>query len=279
MKNVLHIGAAEGELEYYIGLGVNRLVYVEPDKDCLHKLTANVREKLSSFDNLTVAIVPMACSSESGKTINFYANGTGQSSIEEPQFYTKSIVGDNFNQYNVHTVSLIDLKFEFFGTQIVDYLCIDTQGHEKKVLCAANTEFLSQNFRIIDVELMTDISQYSVDTNSWREVVLHLLAAGFQPIIHPHGITESYIFINPLLMNNILDHLHICSSRIRDELVLNYLDQAGLVLDNCDIPCLAALGDYAFLPFSHINGSIHMSLLQPFRERFVKDYFSLLSLL
>ena len=104
------------------------------------------------------------------------------------------IGGDNFEHYSVETLSLYDVMQTSFPSQVVDYLCIDTQGHEKSIICGSNPDFLKSRFAMIDVELMSDTEQYDVSSNDWREVVSHLICSGFEPIIHLK-VTESY-FIN-----------------------------------------------------------------------------------
>lgn len=135
------------------------------------------------------------------------------------------MVGDHFERYQVETISLVDLKQSVFGDEVVNYLCIDTQGHEKSIVCSATNEYLNKRFLIIDVELMTDTSQYSIPKNNWKEVVLHLLRSGFEPLIHPHGITESYVFMNSSIKPSYFtSHL----SLLRDRLAQRFFESTGL---------------------------------------------------
>jgi FkbM family methyltransferase len=271
MKAVLHIGAAEGEIEFYSNLGVDKLVYAEPDKGCLQSLSMNIKESINKGNRMEISVVPKACSARSGEQLNFYANSSGQSSLEKPESRVIDLVGDNFQQYVVETISLTDLKNSTFGSRKIDYCCIDTQGHEKAILCAVNPQYLRSNFMVIDVELMTDVGQYSVSPNNWKEVVMHLIRSGFEPLIHPHGITESYIFINSSLN---LSYFTSAISAIRDRLMKNLFAEHGLDVDGEKTCIYASLGDHMFLPFTHIGGTIHASLLQPFREEFVANYLS-----
>lgn len=273
MKNVLHVGAAAGEVEFYTNLGVDKLVYAEPDRTCLHALSKNIKESINKGSRMQTIVIPKACSARSGEQINFYANGSGQSSLEKPESRTIAMVGDHFEQYVVETISLVDLKQATFGESIVDYLCIDTQGHEKPIICSADPRYLQGNFMVIDVELMTDIGQYSISPNNWKEVVLHLLKSGFEPLIHPHGFTESYLFVNSSLNSSYFSSL---LSAIRDRLMKKFFDQNSIDIPINKIGAFSSLGDHMFLPFTHIGGSIHASQLQPFREEFVAAYLSYL---
>jgi len=271
MKTVLHIGAAEGEIEFYSKLGVDKLVYAEPDKGCLKSLSMNIKESIDKGTRMEVSVVPKACSARNGEKLNFYANSSGQSSLEKPESRTIDMVGDHFQQYAVETISLTELKNSSFGRKKIDYCCIDTQGHEKAILCAADPQYLRSNFMVIDVELMTDVGQYSVSPNNWKEVVMHLIRSGFEPLIHPHGITESYVFVNSSLN---LSCFTSAISDIRDRLMKDFFAKHGLDIDGEETCIYASLGDHMFLPFTHIGGTIHASLLQPFREEFVAKYLS-----
>lgn len=269
MKTVLHIGAANGEIDFYEKLGVDKLVYCEPDQKCLDILSKNIRGSIDRHSPMHISVIPKACSATSGEKLNFYANGLGQSSLEKPQARTIAIVGDHFEQYSVETISLVDLKQSAFGNEIVNYLCIDTQGHENAIICGADPKYLQANFMAIDVELMTDISQYSVSPSNWKEVVLHLLRSGFEPLIHPHGITESYIFVNTSLSPSYFTSL---SAAIRDGLMKKFFENNGLDIPSNKCAAFSSLGDHMFLPFTHIGGSLHATQLQPFREEFVSGY-------
>jgi len=272
MTNVLHVGAAEGEIEFYSNLGVERLVYAEPDRNCLAQLIGNFNRLNKSSSFMQIDVIPKACSAISGENLNFFANGRGQSSLEKPESRTKQMVGDNFECYNVETISLVDLKNSTFDNKIVNYLCIDTQGHEKTIICSVDPEYLSSNFNCIDIELMTDIDQYSIPGENWKDVVMHLLKAGFEPIIHPHGITESYIFLNKRLNINEYNKQII---KIRNALMTKFFYQCGIeIMGAADINQLSAIGDHYFLPFTNIGGAIHAAQLQPFREKFVSIYLS-----
>ena len=271
MKTVLHIGAAEGEIEFYSNLGVDKLVYVEPDKGCLQSLSRNIKTSLNKGTRMEISVVPKACSSTSGKKLNFYANSSGQSSLEKPESWVIDMVGDHFQQYLVETISLTELKNSTFGSRRIDYCCIDTQGHEKAILCDVEPQYLHSNFMAIDVELITDKRQYSVSPNNWKEVTSHLIRSGFETLIHPHGITESYIFLNSSLN---LSHLTPVISAIRDRLMKKFFADHGLDVDGEKTCIYASLGDHMFLPFTHIGGSIHSSLLQQFREQFISTFLS-----
>jgi len=276
MKSVLHIGAAAGELCFYSGLGVDKLVYAEPDKVCLSALSANIRTLADNGSPMEILVIPKACSHSSGQTISFNANGMGQSSIEEPRSRTFEMVGNNFSKYTVETITLRDLKDSTFGHHKVDYLCIDTQGHEMSIICSTDPEYLRRSFWVIDVELMTDTQQYTVSTNAWRQVVSHLIRAGFEPLIHPHGITESYIFINSLINPS---YYTSSIEWIRDRVMSQYFAESDFASSGNSPRVISALGDHMFLPLTHVGGSIHASRLQQFREGVVSFLLTNLDLL
>jgi len=272
MSNVLHVGAASGEIYYYDDLGVAKLVYAEPDIACLETLNNSISDYTSGniSQSMEIVVIPKACSSQSDQSLQFYANGGGQSSLIQPGARTIEIVGDKFIEYQVLTISLLDLKQSTFNHSVIDYLCIDTQGFEREILCSTPIDFLANHFKVIDVELMTDTLQYSVSKDNWKHVLLHLLKAGFEPIIHPQGITESYLFYNSKCdFKYIKPHIKL----LRDKFSRNVLPNTP-PNDLKTLPpfLLTSLGDRHFLPFSHIGGSIHPQHLQEFRELFVSYY-------
>jgi len=276
MKTVIHIGADQGEIEYYEEIGCKNLTYVEPDKACLIKLKANASKHFQreqrSLQHLK--IIPKACSSERGSKLKFYANGNGQSSVQKPGPYTKAVIekgNRNFQEYEVETTTLKEIYNESLkDSNQIDYLCIDTQGHEKSILCPTPSEFLSEMFSIIDVELMTDQDMYEVDSNAWVETTMHLINSGFVPLIHPQGITESYIFLNSKhgkWIENIAKPIADSVARnLTKQLYKSYDAQAS------DHICSHAsiLGNNSFLPLGITGGSINMTQIQSFREEFIK---------
>ena len=166
-------------------------------------------------------------------------------------------------------ITLTDVKLSSFSNYFVDYLCVDTQGHEKPIICNTDPDFLKSNFGVIDVELMTDIGQYSVHPDNWKHVVQHLLLSGFEPLIHPHGLTESYLFINSTLKPQSFSPI---INLIRDKHMKSFFSDSTGCPFPYDTACFASLGDHSFLPLTHVGGSIHASKLQNFREDFISFY-------
>ena len=117
---------------------------------------------------------------------------------------------------------------------------------------------------------MTDINQYAIQAGNWKDVVLHLLRSGFEPIIHPHGITESYIFLNKRLGTNQYDKL---INDIRDGLMTELFNYSEVKIKG-EVSSLCSIGEHNFLPFTNIGGAIHASQLQSFRQKFVSMYLS-----
>lgn len=277
MENVIHIGAANGEIDFYEEIGCKNLTYVEPDKGCLNQLKENASQHFHkeprSLQNLK--IIPKACTSESGRKLNFFANSHGQSSLQKPGPRTKQMIGEEkaqFQEYEVETTTLREVYEESLkDSHQIDYLCIDTQGHEKNILCSTPSEFLSDKFSIIDVEIMTDAKQYAINPNDWKAVVTHLVSSGFTPLIHPHGITESYIFLNER-HNRWIENIGrpIADSILRK--LSQQLFQADTNIENLAhlYANIGSLGDHSFLPLGITGGAVHMSQLQPFREEFIR---------
>lgn len=276
MKTVIHIGAADGEIDFYEEIGCKNLTYVEPDKGCLNRLKENASKHFHkeprSLKNLK--IIPKACTSESGRRLNFFANSHGQSSLEKPGQRTKQMIGEEkaqFQEYKVETTTLKEVYEESLrDSNQIDYLCIDTQGHEKSILCTAPSEFLSDVFSIIDVEIMSDIQQYDISPNDWKEVLMHLINSGFTPLIHPHGITESYIFVNSKHSKWIENIARPIAESVARKLTKQLIKVDGAQESDHIYSHLNSIGNHTFLPLGITGGSIHMSQIQPFREEFIK---------
>ena len=274
MKTVLHIGAEAGEFEQYHFFGTRDLVYVEPDMECLEKLRKNeVKYYEANGKHMNINIIPKACSSESGQKVTFYANGSGQSSIQKPGERTTQMVGDDFSKYTVDTISLDDLiNYPNFRDKLIDYLCIDVQGHESQIIMHVDPNLLNAKVSIIDVELMTDKSQYDVDSESWKNICKHLINSGFEPLLHPSGMTESFLFVN---FNKLLitqeSFIAIVESA-RDD-TINDLFGSSLESDMTNKANLyASLFETGFLPITHAGGVVHCSMIDRFRKLVLSRY-------
>ena len=274
MKTVLHIGAESGEFEQYHFFGTKKLLYVEPDIGCLDALRKNQKKYYDAYGKfMHIDIIPMACSSVSGQTVDLYANGSGQSSILKPGQRTIQMAGDNFQKYTVQTISLTDLiHSEFFSDQLIDYLCIDVQGHEELLLTNCSVDLLKQTISIIDVELMTDPSQYEIKTGSWKSICTHLIKAGFEPLLYPLGITESFLFVNfDNLLINKSSLIQIIESA-RDDT----MEQLFSEIPNIDFRqkpnIYASIYESGFLPLTHAGGVIHCSMIDRFRKLVLSRY-------
>lgn len=274
MKSVLHIGAESGEFDQYHLMGTKQLLYVEPDIGCLDVLRKNQIKYYEAHGKaMNIDIIPMACSSATGQSVVFYANGSGQSSILKPGQRTIEMVGDNFQKYSVQTISLTDLiQSDFFSGQLIDYLCIDVQGHEELILTNCSINILKERISIIDVELMTDPSQYEIKAGSWKDTCTHLIRAGFEPLVHPLGMTESYLFVNfdNLLLNK-SDLKHIIESA-RDD-TMDQLFAESKSSDSRQKPNMyASIFESGFLPLTHVGGVIHCSMIERFRKLVLARY-------
>ena len=280
MSRVIHIGAAQGEVEYYASMGVQELVYVEPDLDCLRDLSANIKACINSGREMKITVIPRACSSISGQTKRFYANGEGQSSFHKPGKRTEELAVVGFTEYNVKTITLTEIIDQVTeGRQFVDYLCIDTQGHEVEIICSTAPEFLSERVGIVDVELMTDTNQYEIERDGWKKVVTHLNRSGFRAVVIPHGVTESYMFVNMALDNAIVESLRLMMVKIKEDLIRRSLSINNASVSSIDIRSAEEAGDMMWLPMGMVEGGIHASLLEEFRLELTRRYFKILKLI
>ena len=277
MRSVIHIGAADGEIDFYEEVGCKNLIYVEPDKASLVILNENVSKHLGRDDkNLqAIKVIPKACSSQGGLKLKFY-EWSRSVSLQRPGNRTKEILilgkaDPNFHEYEVETTTLMDIHHECFEkSSLIDYLCIDTQGHEKDIICTASCKFLHETFSIIDIELMTDTEQYDVHENNWKEVASHLINSGFIPLIHPNGFTESYIFLNSKHKKWIDNIAKPVAESIARKLMKELFCPRNDGLADHQYLSIGCMGDWHFLPLGITGGSVHTSHLQKFREEFIR---------
>ena len=278
MKNVIHIGASIGEIDFYEEIGCKNLTYVEPDKEALIKLQKNASKHFEGQDTYleNIKIIPKACTSESGKRLTFFANGHGQSSLEKPGPKTTEFIGDEkaqFQEYEVESITLREVYEESLkDSSQIDYLCIDVQGHEKSILCSTPPQFLSENFSIIDVEIMTDSTQYDVNNDDWQHVIWHLIISGFIPLIYPQAFTESYIFLNRKhgkWIENVAKPISESIARYIARKVhgrdLKSFGESEHVYSHVN-----SRGVRDFLPLGSTGGSIYCTQIQRFREEFIR---------
>ena len=277
MESVIHIGAARGEIDFYEEIGCKNLTYVEPDKTCLLVLKENAlkhfKNESRSINNLK--IIEKACSTKGGLKVNFYANGCGQSSLEKPgKRRLAEMIGEEkakFEEYEVETTTLREVYSESFKcSRQIDYLCIDTQGHEKNILLSTPSKFLSDFFSIIDVELMTDSTQYDINDHDWKLVVAHLLNSGFTPLVYPQRITESYIFLNTRHRKWIESVARPITESIARLLAKRVIKLEGMESSH-HIDChLGSLGDKSFHPLGIAGGAITSNQIHVFRKEFIR---------
>ena len=186
-----------------------------------------------------------------------------------------SIIGLNnsiFNEYEVETITLQEVYEQSLkDSEVIDYLCIDTQGHEKNIVCTTPQRFLANNFSIIDVELMTSKDQYKINSSNWKAVVFHLISSGFVPLINPSGITESYIFLNKKHKKWIDNIARPLSESISRKLTSqSFISEVDRQINPNSMPHLSSLGDSGFIPLGIIGGGIHYSHIQTFHKEFIK---------
>ncbi|MEJ0077359.1 MAG: FkbM family methyltransferase [Alphaproteobacteria bacterium] len=112
-------------------------ILAEPDRFWQERLPLN-----------RTAIIDKRCvSSETGRYLDFYqSDRPGNSSPDSSHAYLGGVVAS----YQVETVSLLDLLKEHRAPRFIDFLSVDTEGHEKAAL--ANFDFDQYRFGFICVE-------------------------------------------------------------------------------------------------------------------------------
>ncbi len=241
---VIHIGAGgiKDEVIEYYSAGVKQLIYIEPEPSIINKCLSTINElkKLKKIDGMEVIILPYAAWSEANQLITFYSNKYGQSSCKEPTPFTKAIAVDsNFLEIIVPTIEIKQLT----QTEPYNLICIDVQGGEFEVLKTIKDGELKKLSKIVDVEIQTSHDQYIIDSSSYKNIENFFDSQGYLPLIHPSGITESYIFIE-------------CEFLGKNLKIIKQLLEESLRENNFDMP-----------GFDHIN--------EPFyRERFFNEKIS-----
>ena len=190
---VLHIGANIGqELSLYKLIGVNSVVWVEPDKRAINRL--KFRSKFySNFENI---FINAFISDTSNKTVSFYKfSQSGANSRFKP---TEEFLKSNRNRYLTNVESIKTLSIEdalrFHKVQLVNennLLVIDVQGSETSVLKGFNNETL-RKFRIIMCEF--SINQYE-DFSSNVMLKSLITDLGYIEILSPIRTSDDAIFM------------------------------------------------------------------------------------
>lgn len=112
-------------------------ILAEPDRFWRERLPQN---RSARIDNRCV-------SSTTGNTLTFYqSDRPGNSSPDQSHPY----IGGVTASYEVETVTLLDLLKTYKAPQFIDFLSVDTEGHEKEVFSGFN--FDQYRFGFICVE-------------------------------------------------------------------------------------------------------------------------------
>ena len=97
------------------------------------------------------------------------------------------------------------------------------------------------------------------------------MSGGFIPLIHPHGLTESYIFINAKHNGWIENIGRPIADSIARKLSQSFFGIDGKIGHAANAySSISSLGDHSFLPLGITGGAVHMSQLQQFRQEFMR---------
>jgi len=178
-SGVAHIGAHFGQeiSEYKKHFGNIEIHLFEPQKEIFSKLIDEFKDQRNIFFYNT------ALGEEQGTTLMFNADNDGQSSsILEPKLHLEihpEVVFENSQNIDIDT-------FDNFYLNNVNFLNIDTQGYELKVLMGAENSLLKNIDYIIcevnkkelykDCALVKDVDNYlrnfgfiRTDTHFWQD--------------------------------------------------------------------------------------------------------------
>jgi FkbM family methyltransferase len=190
---VLHIGANIGqELSLYNWIGVNSVVWVEPDEQAMSRL----RFRSKFYRNFINVFINAFISEESNKLLPFYKfNKSGANSRFKP---TSEFLESNQNRYLTGIESVKTLNIEdalnLHKVKLINennLLVIDVQGSETSVLKGFNKETL-RKFRVIMCEFSTN--QYE-DFSSNAKLKSLIISFGYNEILSPIRVSDDAIFL------------------------------------------------------------------------------------
>jgi len=192
-ETVLHIGANIGqELSLYNWIGVNSVIWIEPDERAISRL--KFRSKFyRSFINI---FINAFISEESNEILPFYKfNKSGANSRFKP---TSGFLESNQSRYltgieSVETLNIED-ALNLHNIKLINennLLVIDVQGSETSVLKGFNKETL-RKFRVIMCEFSID--QYE-DFSSNAKLKSLIINLGYNEILSPIRVSDDAIFL------------------------------------------------------------------------------------
>lgn len=131
-NGVLHVGANIGEeAPVYRELGINKQVWVEPNKSLIPRLEAQVL----NHNGVEAYVLNVCAGNENRETVLHISNNAGQSS-SVLELGTHKIAHPEVDYIEDQTVLMVKLE-DFLTDQVVeglDFLNIDVQGYELEVL-------------------------------------------------------------------------------------------------------------------------------------------------
>lgn len=128
IKGVIHIGAHYGqEHSTYLDLGINKIVYFEPQRSIYDKLVENVKpfQCINKALGNSVGNVVMNCET---------ANQGMSSSILTPDLHISQYPHIVFDHHEDVTISTLDLEVKEHNLIDFNMIAMDVQGYELEVL-------------------------------------------------------------------------------------------------------------------------------------------------
>lgn len=192
-ETVLHIGANIGqELSLYNYIGVNSVIWIEPDKRAIARL--KFRSKF--YRNFRNIFINSFISEKSDEIVPFYKfSKSGANSRFKP---TPEFLDSNKSRYltgveSIKTLSIEDaLKLNKVKIENENnLLVIDVQGSETSVFNGFNKETLTK-FRIIMCEF--SVNQYE-NVSSNIKLKRLIISLGYKEVLPPIRISDDAIFV------------------------------------------------------------------------------------
>lgn len=192
-KSVLHIGANIGqELSLYRYMNVEKVIWIEPDKEAFKKL----KRRIKVYHKIDNRLINELITQFSSDKVTYYKfSQSGANSIYEP---TEKFLQSKKKRYVTDAISIPSLNIEdalkkyditFQGDN--NLLVIDVQGGELSVLRGFNVSTLLK-FRVIMCELSSGLY---VNNTSPEVVKSFFLKLGYQEFLRPVRTSDDGIFL------------------------------------------------------------------------------------
>lgn len=136
VKGVIQVGAHRGqELDEYLNLRIENIIFVEPCDDAFQRLSQNVERVSQVHEVAKIKLFNCACGDFESTGVPMYAERTNQgmsNSLLKPKVHLdqhKDVIFDHLEEVNVRLLDNLEFDREFYN-----FLNMDCQGFEDRVI-------------------------------------------------------------------------------------------------------------------------------------------------